>query len=156
MNDLTKNSWDFLYEQIGKCNQSVDKLQAFAEEQPDVEYFKVYLEEVRAVRAFFYYELLDLFARVPLVTSSTTPMSEVKQSERSVVFNFVRSELEEALPYLSDNRSNQKGGYYGRITKPVAYMILAKLALNAEVYADDELDGRQSSGWKEHQVYRWR
>lgn len=48
MNDLTKNSWDFLYEQIGKCNQSVDKLQAFAEEQPDVEYFKVYLEEVRA------------------------------------------------------------------------------------------------------------
>ena len=56
MNDLTKNSWDFLYEQIGKCNQSVDKLQAFAEEQPDVEYFKVYLEEVRAVRAFFYYE----------------------------------------------------------------------------------------------------
>ena len=31
MNDLTKNSWDFLYEQIGKCNQSVDKLQAFAE-----------------------------------------------------------------------------------------------------------------------------
>ena len=31
---------------------SVDKLQAFAEEQPDVEYFKVYLEEVRAVRAF--------------------------------------------------------------------------------------------------------
>ena len=70
MNDLTKNSWDFLYEQIGKCNQSVDKLQAFAEEQPDVEYFKVYLEEVRAVRAFFYYELLDLFARVPLVTSS--------------------------------------------------------------------------------------
>ena len=147
MNDLTKNSWDFLYEQIGKCNQSVDKLQAFAEEQPDVEYFKVYLEEVRAVRAFFYYELLDLFARVPLVTSSTTPMSEVKQSERSVVFNFVRSELEEALPYLSDNRSNQKGEYYGRITKPVAYMILAKLALNAEVYADDNwTDGNRPAG----------
>ena len=147
MNDLTKNSWDFLYEQIGKCNQSVDKLQAFAEEQPDVEYFKVYLEEVRAVRAFFYYELLDLFARVPLVTSSTTPMSEVKQSERSVVFNFVRSELEEALPYLSDNRSNQKGEYYGRITKPVAYMILAKLALNAEVYADDNwTDGNRPDG----------
>lgn len=147
MNDLTKNSWNFLYEQIGKCNQSMDKLQAFSEQQPDVDYFKTYLEEVRGLRAFFYYELLDLFARVPLVTSSTTPMSEVKQSERADVFNFVRKELETALPYLAESRSNQKGAYYGRFTKPVAYMVLAKLALNAEVYADSNwTDGSRPDG----------
>ena len=147
MNDLTKNSWDFLYEQIGKCNQSVDKLTVFAEENPEATYFNTYLQEVRAVRAFFYYELLDLFARVPLVTSSTTPMAEVKQSDRSEVFNFVRTELEESLPYLSDSHSNQKGEYYGRLTKPVAYMILAKMALNAEVYTDDNwTDGARPNG----------
>ena len=67
-------------------------------------------------------------------------MSEVKQSDRSVIFNFVRSELE-ALPYLSDNRSNQEVSITG-VLKPVAYMILAKLALSAtEVYAG-QLDGR--------------
>lgn len=147
MNDLTKNSWNFLYEQIGKCNQSMDKLQAFSKEQPDVDYFKTYLEEVRGLRAFFYYELLDLFARVPLVTSSTTPMADVKQSERADVFNFVRKELETALPYLAENRSNQKGAYYGRFTKPVAYMVLAKLALNAEVYSDSNwTDGSRPDG----------
>lgn len=147
MNDLTKNSWNFLYEQIGKCNQSMDKLQAFSQEQPDVDYFKTYLEEVRGLRAFFYYELLDLFARVPLVTSSTTQMSDVKQSERAEVFNFVRTELETALPHLAENRSNQKGAYYGRFTKPVAYMVLAKLALNAEVYSDsDWRDGSRPDG----------
>lgn len=147
MNDLTKNSWNFLYEQIGKCNQSMDKLQAFSEEQPEVDYFKTYLEEVRGLRAFFYYELLDLFARVPLVTSSTTQMSEVKQSERAEVFNFVRTELETALPHLAENRSNQKGAYYGRFTKPVAYMVLAKLALNAEVYSDSNWrDGSRPDG----------
>lgn len=163
MNDLTKNSWNFLYEQIGKCNQSMDKLQAFSEEQPEVDYFKTYLEEVRGLRAFFYYELLDLFARVPLVTSSTTQMSEVKQSERAEVFNFVRTELETALPHLAENRSNQKGAYYGRFTKPVAYMVLAKLALNAEVYSDSNwrdgshpdgknikftVDGKEMNAWE--------
>lgn len=146
-NDLTKNSWNYLYESIGKCNSSIDKLTKFAEEQPDVPYFKVYKEEVRGLRAFFYYQLLDLFARVPLVTSSQVKMADVKQSERSEVFRFVVKELQEALPYLSDSHSNQKGAYYGRVTKGVAYMILAKLALNAEVYADDNwTDGARLNG----------
>lgn len=39
------------------------------------------------------------------------------------------------------------GEYYGRITKPVAYFLLAKLALNAEVYADDNwTDGTKLDG----------
>lgn len=146
-NDLTKNSWNYLYESIGKCNASIDKLSKFSEQQPDVDYFKAYKEEVRSLRAFFYYQLLDLFARVPLVTSSSVLMADVKQSERSEVFRFVVKELQEALPYLSDDHSNRKGAYYGRITKPVAYMILAKLALNAEVYADDNwTDGVRPDG----------
>ncbi len=147
MNDLTRNSWNFLYESIGKCNASIDKLTAFAAQQPEATYFKTYTEEVRGLRAFFYYQLLDLFARVPLVTSSTVQMTEVKQSERSEVFRFVVKELEESLPYLADDHSNMKGMYYGRFTKPVAYMLLAKLALNAEVYSDDNwTDGVRPNG----------
>lgn len=146
-NDLTKNSWNYLYETIGKCNSSIDKLNAFAQQQPDVEYFRTYREEVRALRAYFYYQLLDLFARVPLVTSSSVMMADVKQSERSEVFRFVVKELQEVLPSLADDFSNRKGAYYGRITQPVAYMILAKLALNAEVYADDNwTDGARPNG----------
>ena len=73
MNDLDQELFGIsCMSRSENATRVLDKLQAFAEEQPDVEYFKVYLEEVRAVRAFFYYELLDLFARVPLVTSSTT------------------------------------------------------------------------------------
>ena len=146
-NDLTKNSWNYLYETIGKCNSSIDKLNAFAEQQPEVEYFKTYREEVRGVRAYFYYQLLDLFARVPLVTSSSVKMADVKQSERSEVFRFVVKELQEVLPSLADDFSNRKGAYYGRVTKPVAYMLLAKLALNAEVYSDDTwTDGARPNG----------
>ena len=88
-----------------------------------------------------------MFARVPLVTSSSVAMEDVVQSERSAVFNFVRTELEESVEDLSDAHSNLTGEYYGRITKPVAYFLLAKLALNAEVYADDNwTDGTKLDG----------
>lgn len=147
MNDLHRNSWNYLYKVIGQCNQSIDRLQKFVDEQPDVDYFRTYQQEVRGLRAMFYYYLLDLYARVPLVTSSTVTMSDVKQAERSDVFNFVRSELEACLPDLADDHSNLKGAYYGRLTKPVAYMLLAKLALNAEVYTDNNWrDGSRPNG----------
>lgn len=147
MFELCGDSWEYLYEKVGLCNQSIEKLQKFANEQPDVEYFNTYMQEARAMRALYYYYLLDLFARVPLVTSTATQMSEVEQSSRSEVFNFVKTELEEALPYLAEERSNQSGEYYGRFTKPVGYFLLAKLALNAEVYTDDNwVDGSRPNG----------
>jgi hypothetical protein len=119
------------------ANQSLDKLQEMIDNQPDIEHFKTYQAEVRAIRAMYFYYLLDLFARVPLVTSSSVAISEVSQSTRSQVFEFVKKELTESAPLLSTAHSNLTGEYYGRMTQPVAYFLLAKLALNAEVYADD-------------------
>lgn len=52
----------------------------------------------------YYYYLLDMFARVPIVESSLTQMKDVKQSERSEVFNFVKKELEESIPLLADEK----------------------------------------------------
>lgn len=146
-NDLVKGSWDYLYKVIAQTNQSLDKLKEILENNPENISVPKYISEVRAFRAMYYYYLLDMFARVPLVTSSSVAMEDVVQSERSAVFNFVRTELEESVEDLSDAHSNLTGEYYGRITKPVAYFLLAKLALNAEVYADDNwTDGTKLDG----------
>lgn len=146
-NDLVKGSWDYLYKVIAQTNQSLDKLKEILENNPENISVPKYISEVRAFRAMYYYYLLDMFARVPLVTSSSVAMEDVVQSERSAVFNFVRTELEESVEDLSDVHSNLTGEYYGRITKPVAYFLLAKLALNAEVYADDNwTDGTKLDG----------
>lgn len=146
-NDLVKGSWDYLYKVIAQANQSLDKLKEILENNPENISVPKYISEVRAFRAMYYYYLLDMFARVPLVTSSSVAMEDVVQSERSAVFNFVRTELEESVEDLSDAHSNLTGEYYGRITKPVAYFLLAKLALNAEVYADDNwTDGTKLDG----------
>ena len=147
-NDLVKGSWDYLYRVVALSNTSLDKLKEILENDPQNKVVPGYISEVRAFRAMYYYYLLDMFARVPLVTSSTMAMEDVKQSERSAVFNFVWTELQESVADLSDAHSNLTGEYYGRMTKPVAYFLLAKLALNAEVYMDDnwidatKLDGK--------------
>lgn len=137
-NDLVKSSWDYLYRVIGMTNQSLDKLNQLVEENPEMEYYKSYQSEVRALRAMYYYYLLDMFARVPIVTSSETKIADIQQSERSDVFDFVKQELEESVSALSPTHSNLQGEYYGRITQPVAYFLLARLALNAEVYTDND------------------
>ena len=64
-------------------------------------------------------------------------MSSVAQSSREKVFEFVVSELEAVAGDLPLARNNYLGTYYGRITRPVAWFLLAKLWLNAPVYAGD-------------------
>ena len=49
-----------------------------------------YEAEVRALRALFYYYIMDMYGRVPIVTSYEQPQDEVVQSERSVGFPFYR------------------------------------------------------------------
>lgn len=137
-NDLIKSSWDYLYRVIGKTNQSLDKLSSLIENDPENKYLPVYQAEVKALRGMYYYYLLDMYARVPIVESSSVTIADVKQSSRSEVFNFVKTQLEETLPYLNTANSSKEGLYYGRITRPVAFYLMAKLALNAQVYADDD------------------
>ena len=88
-----------------------------------------YEAEVRALRALFYYYIMDMYGRVPIVTSYEQPQDEVVQSERSEVFRFIVNELQEVAELLPNERSNKMGNYYGRITTPVANFLLAKLLL---------------------------
>ena len=130
------DTWKYLYKVIALCNRSIETLDANASLLSD-EQLKAYKAEVRALRAMYYYYLMDLFARVPLVLSSKTPMSQVNQSSRPEVFKFVLSELQETLPFLPYERSNYLGDYYGRMTGPVVIFLLAKICLNAEVFCDE-------------------
>lgn len=127
--------WNNLYRVIGLANSSIDRLNKYLGEHPE---YAGYVYELRALRAVYYYYVMDLFGQVPLVVSSEVSANEVEQSNRSDVFKFVTSELAECIPHLSDSKSQNEGEYYGRITKAVAYMCMAKCAINAPVYTIDD------------------
>ena len=132
-----KNAWNYLYKVIVSANQALETLSAHRNLLHDTDYI-AWQAEIRAVRAMYYYYLCDLFGRVPLVTSPNMVMADVEQSGRSEVFYFVKKELEESASHLYEGRSNTKGKYYGRMTRPVACFLLAKLCLEASVYLDDD------------------
>lgn len=144
--DAIRATWEYLYKVIVLSNKSLEVIQRM-QKLHDYNYLRTYEAEVLSIRAMYYYYLVDLFGRVPLILSSSTPMKDVLQSDRKEIFDFIVSELQLSLPLLSSERSNQLGDYYGRITKPVAFFLLAKLALNAEVFTDNDwTDGVRPNG----------
>ena len=145
-NDAIQATWEYLYKVIGLSNKSLERIAQYAGTHNDRE-LVAYEAEVRALRALYYYHLVDLFGNVPLVLSSSMPVKEVKQSTRQEVYDFVVRELQQSAPELSTAHGNLPGTYYGRITRPVAHFLLAKLALNAEVYTDNDwTDGIRPDG----------
>ncbi len=88
--------------------------------------------EIRFVRAYLYYQLLDMFGSVPLVTDNSF-FTTTKQNPRAEVYLFVESELLEAERDLPE--AGHKTNYYG-VDKAAAWLLLSRLYLNGGVYAD--------------------
>ena len=140
------NVWKYLFKVIVISNQSLSIIDSH-QTLLSAEQTRDFTAEVRAVRALFYYYAMDMFGRVPIVTSYDVKLEQVTQSERSEVFKFIVDELQDVAPQLADEHSNKEGDYYGRVTRPVANFLLAKLALNAEIYTDDNwTDGKRQDG----------
>lgn len=88
--------------------------------------------ELRFLRAFYYYLLMDLFGGVPVVTDAATdPDNSPARQSRAEVFDFVESEL---LTVRNDLPPNWDAANQGRVTQGAADALLAKIYLNAEVF----------------------
>lgn len=140
------NVWKYLFKVIVLSNQSLSVIDSHRNLLSDQQ-ASAFSAEVRAIRALFYYYAMDMFGRIPIVTSYNVNLKQVVQNERSEVFRFIFNELQAVAPLLADEHSNIRGDYYGRVTRPVANFLLAKLALNAEVYTvDNWTSGSRQNG----------
>lgn len=135
--DFTGDTWNYLFKEVLACNRALERIDAFAATHPD-EQIADLRAEARALRAMFLYYAMDLYGRVPLFTSSSPTVEEMRLQNRSAAFRHIVAELQGALTDLPIQRSPRPGEYYGRMTDAVAEFLLAKLLLNAEVYADDD------------------
>lgn len=130
-------AWTFMFSGVNAANRLIFQFQSAVEAgaaEPSLA--DPIISELQALRAFYYLNLLDVYGNVPIITSfedapenPNQPSADFQQG-RQEVFNFVEQELLNSIPLLNED----VGSTYGRMNKFVAYMALAKLYLNAEVY----------------------
>ncbi len=90
-----------------------------------------YLSELRGLRAFWYYVILDIFGNAPLVTDFKD-VSLPSVTSRADLYKYVVKELNEIIPNL---RVDVSDASYGKFTQGAARMVLAKMYLNAEEWS---------------------
>lgn len=90
-----------------------------------------YITEARFLRALYYYYAMDLWGNVPFVTDQDDVGAYLpEQIKRADLFNYIEKELLEIIPGLAPPGTNE----YARADQAAAWMLLAKMYLNAEVY----------------------
>lgn len=87
------------------------------------------IAQIKAVRAYFNWQLMDYFGRVPLVLDFSGEL--LAQSERVDIYNHLVQELEQIIPELSTDVNLST---YGKMNQWAARTLLANIYLNAEVY----------------------
>jgi hypothetical protein len=126
---LINYSWNVIYYGVTNCNRVLYIYDGIAEQS---EALKSVKNELKALRGFYYYELLDLFGEVPLVDSFNVPAGYAPvKNTRAEIFQFVEKELKEGIPLLNNVVDMTT---YARFNRYAAFTLLAKLYLNAEVF----------------------
>ena len=121
-------AWQNIFSAISNINFVIATIDSIRPAPAGIDYMNA---ELRTIRAFYYYEAIDLFGNVPLYENNSVALSSLVNQPRSVVFDYIEKELKASLPNLTTEVSPAT---YGYATRWFAYAILAKLYLNAGVY----------------------
>ena len=120
-------SWNILYYGVNTCNRLIFTFEALegVDTAPAI-------AELKALRALYYWWLVDIFGNVPISDNFDVPADfKPATASRQEVYDFIESELLAAMPDLSKNTDME---YFGRMNYYAAQTVLAKLYINAEVY----------------------
>jgi hypothetical protein len=125
--------WNFGFGGVNTANRLIYQFQSLVKSgqvsQADADAF---IAELETVRGFFYWQLIDWFGNVPLVTDFATAEAAPATKPRKEVYDWVVANLEAAVPKLS---KSVDGTTYGRMNYYAGQTLLAKLYLNAGVYS---------------------
>jgi starch-binding outer membrane protein, SusD/RagB family len=122
------------YYSISLCNEFLkhctdNEIAGFTEDQQAS--IKTFRAEARFLRALAYFHALDLYHDIPFADESTIGSSKLPERwEASKIFTFIETELKDCSEGMTDAANTE----YGRAPRAAAWMLLARLYLNAETY----------------------
>jgi starch-binding outer membrane protein, SusD/RagB family len=128
--------WSAFWSGITTCNQVLDMMEIL----PQNDALVAKKQEVKVLRAFYYYLLIDNYGDAPYLTSANNAPAMPYKLKRAAIFDSLVQTIKTALPSLKPiDRKSMATRYMG-------YALLAKLYLNAEVYTG-------TAHWEEAGMY---
>ena len=121
--------WNDANKGVAQTNQFIYDLEA-----ADASLFSQFsketmMAEARVLRAFYYYQLMDMFGDVVILDGPAIDAANLpSRTPRAEAFAYIESELKAALPALKSAHSSDQ---YGRVTEWSARALLARLYMNA-------------------------
>lgn len=118
------NMWYPFYDGIVNANKFIETY----DQTKDKPIVAQAIAKAKILRAYYYYLLIDNYKDVPYVTSFLNAEQQPVKTPRATIFTNIVQELEENYPLVPYSTSKTA------VTKGMAFSLLAKLYLNAEVY----------------------
>lgn len=128
-NDASIGWYDDVTAGITKANTILEELGSGASAQMKA--------PARAIRAYYTWILMDNYGDTPILDKVQSEGSVVPRSPRKEVAEWIESELNDIIPALTEDVTENT---YGKPTKWMAEALLAKLYINWSVYTAESVD----------------
>ncbi|HMP32071.1 MAG TPA: RagB/SusD family nutrient uptake outer membrane protein, partial [Saprospiraceae bacterium] len=129
--------WEEFYRGINTCNAIIERSVAVTGISETIK--KQRVAEAKFIRAHHYFILTQVFGGVDLrLTETVSPTKDAKRATIAAQYTAIIKDLNEAIP---DLEAKAKSAQYGRVTKPAAEMLLAKVYMTkagSEAKASDD------------------
>ncbi|MGO3706490.1 MAG: RagB/SusD family nutrient uptake outer membrane protein [Mesonia hippocampi] len=150
-NYLIGGIWKRAYEGIATCNINIEGVNRMSDKIISEEQKNIYLAEMKFIRAFWYFRLIQFYGDVPLKTEVVDNPEDISQvhspavSKEEILNTLIVPELLYASEHLPDkgawteNQSN-------RLNKAVAFAYLMEVAMYQEHWDEAITYGHQVEG----------
>ncbi len=118
--------WSRYYKGIVEANRLIELFEPKIDDPATA----TVVAKLKIMRAYYYYLLIDNYGSVPYVTSFKYAETFPGKTDRAVIFNAIVKDIKNNIKYIGNSSSKTA------VTKGMAFTLLAKLYLNAEVYAN--------------------
>ncbi|TAJ14426.1 RagB/SusD family nutrient uptake outer membrane protein [Marinilabiliaceae bacterium JC017] len=130
--EAVNDMWRNFYNGVTECNKAIEYL-------GDSETAKNAVAQMKVLRAYYYYLLIDNYGDVPYITSFSEAPEKPQKETRAKIFENIVIDIKASIDDLD-------GVSKSSVNKYTAYALLAKLYLNAEVFTG-------TAQWQEAENY---
>lgn len=123
--EAINNMWSRFYTGVAEANKFIEKQLPLAGDS----IVDAGIAKGKILRAYYYYLLIDNYGDVPYVTQYLGAPSLPEKAERAAIYDSLVADIEASVLKISSSTSKTA------VTPAMAYSLLAKLYLNAEVYS---------------------